>query len=242
MTTEQRGRTTAGGYLSNWVRGVAAFLAALAIAGLWFLGNDDNAVKPVRSAPPDVSAAIIQSQTVESAKPESGPAEIAVVADDPNPEDNVTDCPDYSGPNDARLNSDEIASTIKSAASALLASNDQEHQLAAALLLTNDESELAFEHLQSAGRQGAAPEVAMWRLLILCDQRKAAACDSSAIDELAINADADNGMMWIQIAGRRLQAGQEESAFDAIRQAISHISGDAAALTTTVSGLSCVSS
>ncbi len=81
---------------------VGAFLATLVVVGLWIFGNDDNAETPIRGARPDS-----------------------------NPEEDVADCPDYSGPNDARLNADEIAPMIDSAASALLASNNQEHQLAA---------------------------------------------------------------------------------------------------------------
>ncbi len=129
-------------------------------------------------------------------------------------------CPEYSGPNDPRKTYGDVKNERESAIVSLQGSGSPMHWLAASILLADTESELALQMLQDLATTEATASVAAWRMLILCDQRKIAACNSPNIEALAIEADVDNGMMWAQVASRRLAAGRDEEAVEAMRRAI----------------------
>ena len=126
----------------------------------------------------------------------------------------------YSGPNDPRKSYGDVQNELQSAIVSLQGSGSPMHWLAASILLADTESERALEMLQNLLRTEATSAVAAWRMLILCDQRRMAACDSPDIEEMAIAADADNGLMWAQVASRRLAAGRDAEAVEAMHRAI----------------------
>ena len=144
----------------------------------------------------------------------------AAESEDDVPVNSEMNCPDYSGPADQRLDSGEVSDRLHDAASVLRNSSDPEHRLAAGLILSNDTPEDAFELMRGTATTHPTSAIATWRLLILCGQRDVAACESESIEESAIRADGDNGMMWVQLASRRLDSGREQEAADAIRHAI----------------------
>jgi hypothetical protein len=130
------------------------------------------------------------------------------------------DCPDSRARQDRRRSREQMDEELAMAAAGLRDSTDIEHQLVAAMILASHEPAAALGIFRRAAKMSGAKEIAAWRMLILCGQRKMDACDDPEIEDIAIAADGGNALMWTQLAGRRLQAGREQDAIEAMRQAI----------------------
>ena len=150
----------------------------------------------------------------------SGAETVQAQPDDDPADNDAIDCPDRLGAEKEELNSTDVRDTLHSAALNLRTSYDPEHRLAAGLILSNNQPDIAFELITEASTLQPTSAIAAWRSLKLCSQRDVAACDSITVEENAISADGDNGMMWVQVASRRLADGREAEAIDAIRNAI----------------------
>ena len=130
------------------------------------------------------------------------------------------ECPDYSGPNDPRKSFGDIQNELTSAVVSLQGSGQPEHWLAAAILLASEDTPTAMALLQRLLAIDATAQLAAFQLLRLCDDRNRTECYAQDIEDAIIDADKDNAAMWIQMASLRLNAGREQDAIDALRQAI----------------------
>lgn len=184
-------------------------LALLVLTVTYIFRHEPGNSAAIRSV--ESGAPFIEATAAEDSVPRPGVDEEFVVS---------PECPDYSGPDDPRKTYGDVKNELESAIVSLQGSGSPMHWLAASILLADTESELALQMLQNLARTEATSSVATWRMLILCDQRRIAACNSPSIEELAIKADADNGMMWAQVAGRRFAVGRDEEAIEAMRRAI----------------------
>lgn len=187
---------------------VAVVLAVAAILFMLQPSETHNAPTEVVPSNPVSVQSIAADKHVESSTGNELPA-----TEEP-------DCPDYAGPTDRRLGSEDVHDALQNAASELRLSSNPEHRLAAGIILANDAPEEAFDLMQDTATTHSTSAIASWRSLILCGQRDVPACASTAVEENAILADRDNGMMWVQLASRRLDSGREQDAVDAIRHAI----------------------
>ncbi len=133
---------------------------------------------------------------------------------------NKEECPEYSGLNDPRKTYGDIRNEMKSAIVSLQGSAAPDHWLAASILLAGEQPETAMQLLQKLVSIDSTSALAAWLTLSLCNQRNIDACKSSGIEDGAIQADGDNGLMWAQIASRRLASGREAEARDAMQRAI----------------------
>ncbi len=162
-----------------------------------------------------------RAQTGSNELPEyrGEPEELRTLLGDASTSEQI-DCPDYQARTDRRRSREQVDEELAAAVAGLRDSADIEHQLVAAMILAGDEPAAALSIFRRAAKTSGAKEVAAWRMLILCGQREMDACDDFEIEGLAIAADSGNALMWTQLAGRRLQAGREEGAMEAMRQAI----------------------
>lgn len=131
------------------------------------------------------------------------------------------DCAPKMNPEQIRLATERLEREVELAKQVLQDTDNSEYQLAAVLLNAWDDPPLAMNLLQQSVAQQLNDPVLVWTALIICGQRPALNCDLGALEETAIDADSDNGAMWVQVAGLRLSAGDDEGAVDALRQAIS---------------------
>lgn len=131
------------------------------------------------------------------------------------------DCAPKMNPEQIRLATQRLERELELADQVLLDTNNSEYQLAAVLLNRWDDPPLAMNLLQELTAERLNDPVLVWAALIICGQRPALNCDLGALEETAIDADGDNGAMWVQVAALRLSTDDEEGAIDALRRAIS---------------------
>lgn len=130
------------------------------------------------------------------------------------------ECPEYSGPSDPRKTYGDIKNEMESAVVSLQGSAAPAHWLAASIMLASEKPEVAMQLLQKLVTIDSTSALAAWLMLSLCDQRNIDACQSTGIEDTAIQADGDNGLMWAQIANRRLATGREAEARVAMQRAV----------------------
>lgn len=173
----------------------------------------------MRTDPPVEQSRTEPAETLQ----QDAPQEAAIESPAANDEKAIVvapDCPDYSGPNDLRKSFGDIRNELESAVVSLQGSGQPEHWLAAAILLAADDTQTTMNLLQRLLSVESTAGLAAFQLLRLCDERNKTLCESAEIQDAIIRADGDNGVMWIQIASLRLDAGREQGAIDALRRAI----------------------
>lgn len=192
---------------------VAISVALTAALLLWLFLRTDDHDNPV--GPTEVSILATEKDAVGPRAQSAADSEEGVS----NAERDDIDCPDDLA-RIVRTNQEQKVH-IESAAISLLASGDPEHHLAAALLNRWSDPQAALAQLEKSTALESNSPLSAWTALIICGQRSQLACDFEALERAAIRVDSENGAMWMQLVGRRLEYNNDEQAIEAMRQAIS---------------------
>lgn len=193
----------------------AVLMGAVVIIGvlaLWF-SQRDNGIDigielPAVAFPVDRES----SATVEPEEPVLGEEEHA---------ERMQGCAEPLDPDQTKLAGERLEREVELAQGVLQQTNSSEYLLAAALLNGWKDPRLAMDLLQRSAADHLNDPILIWTALVICGQRPGLDCDFGELEETAIDVDADNGAMWVQIAGLRLGSDDEEGAIDALRHAIS---------------------
>ncbi len=188
------------------------FVALVAVLLVWFWQRDNS----VDVEPP---AAMLPAHR-ESGATVMMEHDQPVLAEEEYAE-SEQDCAPKLNPDQVKLASERLEREVELAEKTLRETNISEYQLAAVLLNRWDDPPLAMDLLQHSAAEQLNDPILVWTALITCGQRPALNCDLGALEETAIDADSDNGAMWVQIAGMRLSEDDEAGATDALRRAIS---------------------
>jgi len=172
----------------------------------------------------ELPAAVVPAETLPAFRQPGATATIELdipVSAEEEQAGNELDCTPKLNPDQIRLATERLEREVGLAEKTLQETNISEYQLAAILLNRWDDPPLVMDLLQQSAAEQINDPIVVWTALIICGQRPALNCDLRALEETAIDADSDNGAMWVHIAGLRLTVDDDEGATDALRHAIS---------------------
>lgn len=173
-------------------------------------GVTSPAAKPAASAAGDVATVAGQNVADEATSSVDSPESDVV----------VEECPPPLTPEQVDARNARLQAELATGSEILASTDDSEHQLAAAMLKFREETPRAMAMLKRAAVLDPANKLVAPAVLMLCSQRNVSGCAPELLEEMALDADPENGHTWLQIGISRLIHNDNEAAVEAFRNAI----------------------